>query len=434
MKEDNFEYSYSEYDEDFVNDFLLNWKNIKKASHFFYELQENNYDSLKIYLHKAWQYPLLSKEEEKKYGLALKEGRNLSILKNVPLKLDFESNSKEKYTKIINLNILFVTCLNSPFRDDILKLLDGYYESKEGNKSKKIKYYLEKYQELLKENNNPTINDLNKFFKNNNKYQYLEKFKKEDILDSKELLKDVDIYVKSLIARDKLYTSYLKFVVLNAKRYCNLGMDILDLIEEGNMVLESALERFDVSKGYRFSTFSFWLLRRVMMRSIYNKSDVIRHPVYVMELLNKYDFKKDELAQKIGHMPSKKEIADYLKIDINEVYHMESLLQEVLSLDSKDDNFNRLEDSIIDPNNLVEEKALEEQGRKELFEFLSKHLRERDLEIIKLYYGFYGDPYTYEEIANIYGISASAVRQAITRSFEKLKSEENIKRIRKIMQ
>ncbi len=224
--------------------------------------------------------------------------------------------------------------------------------------------------------------------------------------------------------KNQLINANLRLVVSIAKRYQYRGMALLDLIDEGNIGLIEAVERFDYSRGCRFSTYGTWWIRQAIIKALADKGRVIRIPVHMLNMIKKCYYAAKLLTQELGRNPNSDELAEYMHLSEKKVEEFQAISQETASLDTTVDaeNFTRLADLIEDENSHEPfEKAFHIALQGTIDRVLST-LTEREMKIIELRYGLRGEgPRTLQETGSLLGITRERVRQIQEKALAKLR-------------
>ena len=263
---------------------------------------------------------------------------------------------------------------------------------------------------------------------------YLREIGKIPLLNTEEEL----VLAKKVVAgdrraKDQMAEANMRLVVSIAKRYVGRGLDLLDLIQEGNTGLLRAVEKFDPDRGFKFSTYATWWIRQAITRAIADQARTIRIPVHMVETINRLLRTQRRLTQELNREPTNEEIAEALEIDVDKVEHIMKIKQDISSLDANirdDEEESVLADFIEDEDTITPEESATNQLLKERVKDMLGALTEREQKILRLRFGLEdGKSHTLEEVGQEFSVTRERIRQIEAKALAKLRKHKDARKL-----
>lgn len=321
-------------------------------------------------------------------------------------------NLEEIYSKLASKKVV-VTTKDEPADDDIWATTE------------------EDEEELVAEQDTSYLDDIS----DDSVRLYLREIGKIPLLTAEEELALANkVVAGDKRAKDQMAEANMRLVVSIAKRYSGRGLDFLDLIQEGNTGLLRAVEKFDPSKGFKFSTYATWWIRQAITRAIADQARVIRIPVHMVETINKLLRTQRRMTQELNREPTIDELAKEMEMEPEKIEYVMKIKQDVNSLDAAvrdDEEDSVLGDFIEDEDTKSPDESATEQLLKEQVQgILESALSERELKIIKMRFGLEdGKNHTLEEVGHEFAVTRERIRQIEAKALAKLRKHKDAKKL-----
>lgn len=325
-----------------------------------------------------------------------------------------------------NLEILQKYDIDSKFSDDISKSFIELYCLKNNIEIKKE-------DDIQEEDYTEFITDItNTVYTDDSVKMYLQEIHKPILTKEQEKSLALRIRNGDEKAKELFIERNLRLVIKVARKYTGQGISFQDLIQEGNLGLIKAVDKFDVTKGYKFSTYATCWIRQSIQRSLGDKSRNIRLPVHLYEKVKKYELLKKELSLKFNREPTFEELSKKMRVSIDTIYKYERLEHDTISLNMiVGDKDSELEDFVSLSTESIDNQFIE-KNLKDVIENLLKnsHLTTKEMDILRLRFGLgTNDPKTLEEAGKVYGVSRERIRQIQEKALKKIRRSRNVKEL-----
>jgi len=373
-------------------------------------------------------------KELQEVGIQLKKDNIniIDVIKNID-EMNYTKKDEEKYKK---RSITLINTVKNLFekKEELLKSLSIADATQKKQIEKKLKNFEAKLEETLLNLslNKKIIEDIIK--RVSNKVQFLDE---EEALEIRKKLSEItEIENELKTVKNRLIQANLRLVINIAKKYLNRGLSFLDLIQEGNMGLMKAAEKYDYQKGYKFSTYSTWWIRQAITRAIADYARTIRVPVHVLETMNKITKVTISLFQELGREPNLEEISQKAGLPVEKVRKIMKVSNEPISIETPiGDDESKLGDFIADPKSPSPFNELVNISLKEEISKVLSTLTPREEKVIRMRLGI-GEKtdYTLEEVGEVFGLTRERIRQIEAKAIRKLKHPSRRKRLESFLE